>query len=173
MNIEIRHHATGLIIKCFQSLAIDSYTSHHESCGQLIQVFPKVGAGIRNWADQTSSAHLFSGKVFIKINITIIIKIDIIIIKISIIIMSVAQDLNETNLFELSVETQKETLKRLMAMNKVHQHHIHLLRCQHHHTHQHDHHHHHHHHHHPIYILIYFDHFIGVGHSYCLPGIWK
>ena len=29
------------------------------------------------------------------------------------------QDLNETNLFELSVETQKETLKRLMAMNKV------------------------------------------------------
>ena len=29
------------------------------------------------------------------------------------------QDLNETNLFELSVETQRETLKRLMAMNKV------------------------------------------------------
>jgi len=50
----------------------------------------EVGAGIRNWAEETSSAHLFSGK-----------------------------DLNETNLFELSVETQKETLKRLMAMNKV------------------------------------------------------
>jgi len=50
----------------------------------------EVGAGIRNWAEETSSAHLFSGK-----------------------------DLNETNLFELSVETQRETLKRLMAMNKV------------------------------------------------------
>ena len=27
----------------------------------------QVGAGIRNWAEETSSAHLFSGKVFTKI----------------------------------------------------------------------------------------------------------
>ena len=30
---------------------------------QIIQVFSKVGAGIRAWAEETSSVHLFSGKV--------------------------------------------------------------------------------------------------------------
>ena len=64
------------------------------------------------------------------------------------------QDLNETNLFELSVETQKETLKRLMAMNKV-----------------------------QVFEIVNFCFFflftiaiimsLGVGHSHCLPSIWK
>ena len=30
--------------------------------------FLQVGAGIRNWAEETSSAHLFSGKVFVHKN---------------------------------------------------------------------------------------------------------
>ena len=37
--------------------------------------FLQVGAGIRNWAEETSSAHLFSGKVFVDNNM---IHIDII-----------------------------------------------------------------------------------------------
>jgi len=49
----------------------------------------EVGAGIRNWADVTASAHLFDGK-----------------------------DLLETNLFELSMEANGDALKRLMDMNK-------------------------------------------------------
>jgi hypothetical protein len=50
----------------------------------------EVGEGIRRWADTTSSAHLFSGK-----------------------------DLNETNLFELSMTAQEESLKALAALDKV------------------------------------------------------
>ena len=59
------------------------------------------------------------------------------------------QDLNETNLFELSVETQKETLKRLMAMNKVQVFCFFFLFT--------------------IAIIM----SLGVGHSHCLPSIWK
>jgi len=49
----------------------------------------EVGAGIRNWADVTASAHLFDGK-----------------------------DLLETNLFELSMEANTDALKQLIGMKK-------------------------------------------------------
>ena len=48
-----------------------------------------VGAGIRNWANVTASAHLFDGK-----------------------------DLLETNLFELSMEANTDALKELIGMKK-------------------------------------------------------
>ena len=40
-----------------------------------------MGAGIRNWAEETSSAHLFSGKVFVDKNMihTVLIKAIVII----------------------------------------------------------------------------------------------
>lgn len=50
----------------------------------------EVGAAIRRWADETSSAHLFSGK-----------------------------DLNETDLFSLSLAAQQEALEKLLALDKV------------------------------------------------------
>ena len=49
----------------------------------------EVGAGIRHWADETASQHLFGGK-----------------------------DLLETNLFDLSVEAQNDAVEKLLAMNK-------------------------------------------------------
>ena len=49
----------------------------------------EVGAGIRHWADETASKHLFAGK-----------------------------DLLETNLFDLSMEAQSEAVEKLLAMNK-------------------------------------------------------
>ena len=49
----------------------------------------EVGAGIRNWADVTASAHLFDGK-----------------------------DLLETNLFELSMEANTDALNKLIGMKK-------------------------------------------------------
>ena len=49
----------------------------------------EVGAGIRHWADETASKHLFAGK-----------------------------DLLETNLLDLSMEAQSESVERLLAMNK-------------------------------------------------------
>merc|ERR1712227_365606 len=49
----------------------------------------EVGAGIRHWADETASQHLFAGK-----------------------------DLLETNLFELSMEANSEAIEKLLNMNK-------------------------------------------------------
>ena len=51
----------------------------------------EVGAGIRNWADVTASAHLFDGK-----------------------------DLLDTNMFELSMEANADALEKLIGMkNKL------------------------------------------------------
>ena len=63
--------------------------------------FLQVGAGIRNWAEETSSAHLFSGKVFVHMNIIIITYLikDKVIVNTHIIInhKAIVKDINSTN----------------------------------------------------------------------------